>query len=290
MLRKILCLLVLLSFAPDLAADTVILKSGERLEGKVLSESADSLVMEVQVRAGRMGHETVQRKILRADIASIRYEDLSQVHEDLTIPRDPDYNSLMFCPTPATLPKGDFYFRDFELYILNFGWGVTESTSFSVMTHFPIVSFMDFGSVGFKQRLLDRESNPVGVALAGSYTFFTDDFDRGLFTGSLIMGLGDKERSLNLALNQSYQKNEDPKVTVVLGADWRASRRSKFLVEYMNATDFLFDDDDGFNGFLNLGIRFFGKDWSFTLTGIRPLENTDNFMFWPMFMFSYHAE
>ncbi len=290
MSRKLLCLLVLLSFAAGLAADTVILKSGERLDGKVLSETADSLLIEVEVRAGRMGHETVRRSLLREEIASIRYEDLSRVHEDLTIPRDPDYNSLMFCPTPATLEKGDFYFRNFELYILNFGWGVSEFTSLSFMTHFPIFSLFDFGSVGIKQRILDREKYPIGVALAGSYTFLTDEVDRGLFTGSLILGLGDKERSLNLALNQTSQKDNDPEFTFVLGGDWRASRRTKFLVEYMNATDFLFDDDEDFNGFLNLGVRFFGNDWSFSFTGIRPMMDTDNFVFWPMIMFSYHAE
>ncbi len=282
--------LILLAFVTSLAADTIVLKNGKRYDGDVIAERADSLVIAVERATTRQKLGVEWITIARADVASIRYEDLSNVEADLTIPRDPDYNSIMFCPTPATMPKGDFYFRDFELYILNFGWGVTESTSLSFMTHFPIVSFMDFGSIGFKQGILDRTQRPLGLAIAGSYTFATEDISEDSFlTGSLITGIGDRERSLNLAVNQSYKKGEDPFTTFVLGGDMRVSRRTKFFVEYMNATDFI-DDDDLNGGFLNFGIRFFGNDWSFSLSGFRPMADTGRFMAWPMFMFSYHAE
>ena len=55
----------------------------------------------------------------------------------------------------------------------------------------------------------------------------------------------------------------------------------------MNASAFI---DEDFDGFLNLGVRFFGRDWSFSLTGMRPLGSTDSWVMIPMFMFSYHAE
>ncbi len=288
--RIAVLLMMLVAFAVGIAADTIVLKNGKRYDGNIIAERADSLVIAVEVATTRQKIDVEWITIARVDVASIRYEDLSNVESDLTIPRDPDYNSIMFCPTPATMPKGDFYFRDFELYILNFGWGVTESTSLSFMTHFPIVSFMDFGSIGFKQRLIDRTKHPLGLALAGSYTFATEDMDEDSFlTGSLIVGAGDRERSLNLAVNQSYKKGEDPFTTFVFGADKRMSRRSKFFVEYMNATDFI-DDEDLSGGFLNLGVRFFGNDWSFSLSGFRPMADTGSFVAWPMFMFSYHAE
>jgi len=282
-----LCLFALLFFATGLAADTVILKTGKCLEGRIVSENADSLV--IKVKNIQNHHQLVfeELTLAREDVASLRYGNFGSEVNDLTLLHDPDYNSIMFCPTPATIPKGDFYFRDFELYFLNFGWGAGESTSLSFMTHFPIVSVMSFGSIGIKHSLLDRETAPLGLALAGSYTFFTGDLTKSLLTGSLILGLGDKDRSLNLLVNQSYQKDGDPFTTFVLGGDIRIGRRTKFLAEYMNSTNFLFGEDD-FNGFLNLGVRFFGKDWSFSFTGVRPMESMDSFMFLPMFQFSIH--
>jgi len=280
---------LLMLLAAGLLADTVVLKNGKRYDGKILSETADSLTMDVRVPRGRADYSWERHTIARADLASLLYEDLSDVAGDLSIPRDPDYNSIMFCPTPATLPKGDFYFRDFELYILNFGWAIRESTSLSLMTHFPVVSFMDFGSIGFKQRLVDREEHAIGLAVAGSYTFGTEDIARDSFlTGTLVAGGGNRERSVNVALNQAWKEGEETELFVVAGADSRTSRRSKIFVEYMNSTTFI--DDDDFNGILNLGIRFFGTDWSFSLSGIRPLENTGSLFLIPMFQFSYHAD
>jgi len=281
-------LLILALLAPGLEADTVVLKTGERLEGEILSETADSLFIRVQGRENRSRRRLERIGISRRSIASIRYLDLDHAEEDRTLPRDPDFNSLMFCPTPATVPKGDFYFRDFELYILNFGWGLRETTSLSFMTHFPIVSVLDFGSVGFKQRLLDRRKRKVGLALAGSLTFGTWDIENDSFwTGSLILGMGNRERSLNLALNQSYRRGGSPFTFLVLGGDRRMSRRSKLMFEIIDGADLL---DDLGSGFVNLGLRFFGRDWSFTLSGLRPLEETGRLLFIPMIQFSYHAE
>ena len=284
----IVAIAILAVLIGNLAADTVVLKTGKSINGKIVSESGTMVIVEIDKGVLRQGADSETITVMRTDIASIHYEDLSNVAEDLTIPRDPDYNSLMFCPTPATLPKGDFYFRDFELYFINFGWGVGESTTLSFMTHFPVVSVLDFGAIGFKQRILDREKYPVGLALAGSFSFVTEDIATdNFFTGSLILGVGDRERSFNLVVNQSYAKGEDPFTTFILGGDIRVSRRSKFLLEYMNATMFL---DGEFNGFFNFGVRFFGNDWSFSLTGLRALEDTGPLMFIPMIMFSYHTE
>ena len=53
----------------------------------------------------------------------------------------------------------------------------------------------------------------------------------------------------------------------------------------MNSSDFI---DDDFNGLLNLGFRLFGEGWSFSFTGIRPLDSTGDLMLIPMVQFSFH--
>jgi len=276
----------LMLVAVTAAADTVLLRDGTTLYGKIVEENSEYVVITVMERTMHRWTETGRREIPRAEIRQVTYEPLSLTAYEGWMPRDPDYNSVLLCPTPATLEKGDSYFRNFEIYFVNFGWAPTSSTNVSVMTHFPIASFMDFGALGLKQRLLDREEHGFGAALAGSYLFFPkDDDNRGLLTASLILGVGDWERSLNLSLNQSYAEDEDPYTSVMLGGDIRVGSRAKMLLEYLNTAEGL---DDDFHGMLNFGFRLFGDRWSFSLTGLRPMREADDLFAVPLIQFSYH--
>lgn len=71
--------LILLAFVTSLAADTIVLKNGKRYDGDVIAERADSLVIAVERATTRQKLGVEWITIARADVASIRYEDLSNV-------------------------------------------------------------------------------------------------------------------------------------------------------------------------------------------------------------------
>ena len=200
---------------------------------------------------------------------------------------DPDYNSLMFCPTPATLARGDSYFRDFELFILNFGLSVTDAFDLSIGTLFPVSSDVMMVSVGGKLRLLDRSESPLGLALVGSYTSLEEIQFGGV---GFVAGIGNKRNSLNLSVSRTFDDDGDTETVILAGADYQGTRRTKIFLEYMSTASLLEDEnDDDFHGFLNLGLRIFGARHSFSLSGFRPLDNdSDSLLGFPMIMYSYH--
>ena len=63
-------IIILIAMAASLAADTVILKTGKRLNGKIVSESADSLEdAEVMIREGRVGAVLVEDAALGRELS-----------------------------------------------------------------------------------------------------------------------------------------------------------------------------------------------------------------------------
>ena len=262
-----------------LADDTVevVLVDGSVLRGLVLEQTENVVVLQTQ-SAGRI-------QIERRNIRSIGPVD------DPTARRrgqDPDYNTVFFTPTPETVEPGAAYFRNFLLFFLNGGWGVAENLNLSVGTLFPISADLLGLSVGAKWRLLSREEAPLGVAVVAQGTF-VEEARFGTIGG--VIGIGSRDRSLNLAVLRSITDDSDDDGTIFLiGADAAIADRTKFLIEYGNSTEALGDDsDDDFNGMINVGFRWHGERISFSLTGVRPFEDTgDEFLFLPLTMFSMH--
>lgn len=253
--------------------DEVLLTDGTLLAGRILEELADRIVFETDA-LGRL--EIPRASIVRLARGAERTGALS----------DPDYNSLMFCPTPATLAKGDSYFRDFELFFLNYGASLADAFNLSVGTLFPVSSEVLMISLGGKLRLADRETQPVGLALTGSYTRL-EEVKFGAV--GVVAGVGDRRRSLNLAVNQTFDDDGDTELAFILGADVQSSRRGKIFAEYMSSASLLADEDADLEGFLNVGVRLFGDSHSFSLSGFRPLtDDSGSFVAFPMLMYSNH--
>ncbi|MBU1700866.1 MAG: hypothetical protein KJ927_18125 [Candidatus Eisenbacteria bacterium] len=252
--------------------DVVVLQDGTRIQGIIVKEDETLVVIESK-SMGRL-------ELARRDVKSIEYLKPGTFSEV-----DPCYNSIMFCPTTATLPKGSFYFRDFELFIINFGYAMTNTTNLSFGTHFPVTGSLEFFTAGVKQQILDRETNPIGLAASLSGTFYDD----GSFgTGAIIVGVGDKNRSLNVSLMEGFNENDESGIILLVGADARLSQNIKLIGEYVDVSSFTsFDDDDEYIGLINVGIRFFGRQMAFSLTGFRPLRDTGDFIAFPMASFSY---
>ncbi len=253
--------------------DEVLLTDGTLLTGRILEEFADRVVFETDA-LGRM-------EIARTNI--VRLGRGSEWTGALT---DPDYNSLMFCPTPATLADGDSYFRVYELFFLNYGASLSDALNLSVGTLFPVSSEVLMISLGGKLRLADRETQPVGLALTGSYTRL-EEVKFGAV--GVVAGVGDRRRSLNLAVNQTFDDDGDTELVFILGGDFKSSRRGKLFVEYLSSASLLADEDDDLEGFINLGMRLFGDSHSFSLSGFRPLTGDGgSFVAFPMLMYSNH--
>lgn len=260
-------------YVPPIVPDELLLMDGTLLSGRLIEERADVIVFET-ASLGRLEIPRSQVKRMASD------------GERGGVITDPDYNSLMFCPTPATLEKGDGYFRDFELFFLNFGYALTDAFDLSVGTIFPISAEVAMIAVGGKLRLIDRSEREMGLALTGSFTKLEE-----MHFGAVgaVAGFGDRLRSLNLAVNRTFDDDGDAETVFIAGGDVQISRRSKLLLEYMSSAALLEDNDSDLKGFLNIGLRFFGETHSFSLTGFRPLsEDTGSFVAFPMIMYSNH--
>jgi len=252
-------------------ADEILLKDGNLLVGRIVEQRPDVVVFE----SDSLG-------LIEIPWANI--ERLARAADRSGVMVDPDYNSLMFCPTPATLSKGDAYFRDFELFFLNFGYAPSDRFNLSFGTLFPISGDLVMISIGGKLMLLDRTEQPVGLALVGSYTLL-EEVSFG--SAGVVAGVGDKRSSLNLSVNRAYDDDGDTETIFLLGADTQLTKRSKVFAEYLSSSSIL--DDDDFNGFINLGVRLFGESHSLSLSGFRPLDtDSGSLIAWPMLAYSNH--
>jgi hypothetical protein len=263
---------------PDLALeksgnpDEILLKDGNLLRGRIIEERVDLVIFETE-SLGRF-------EIPRSNIERIALSDAKA-----GVFTDPDENTIMFCPTPATLPKGDAYFRDFELFVLNFGFGVTDAFGISFGTLLPVTSAVMF-SAGTKLRLVDREAAPIGLALTGSFTYLEETQFGAL---GAVAGIGNRKKSLNLAINFSRDDDGDKETIYIIGGDYQIGRRSKLFAEYFSSSSLLEDEDEDVSGFLNVGFRIFGERHSFSLSGFRPLGLDSGGLYaFPMVMYSHH--
>lgn len=196
---------------------------------------------------------------------------------------NPDINSIMFCPTPQTLPAGSSYFRDIELFFLNYGYSLNDDTNISIGTHFPVTGELRFVSAGFKHRLYDRDEHQFGLAVFANGTFY-DDGSFGVV--GVIAGNGNNDRSLNLSVSQGYNEDSSSGIIVMFGGDTRIGDKSKFIAEYFNTAAFM-DFNYDFYGFSNIGVRWFGEDMAVSLTAMIPMWE-DFFFALPMIVVSKH--
>jgi len=261
--------------------DEILLLDGTILSGYIVAETDSSLTIET-TSLGRI--EVPRAQIQRLAKAGIPYG----------VADDPDCNSILLTPTPATVGKGDAYFRDFELFVLNAGYGITENLDLSLATLFPIGGDWNFIAVGLKAELVDRETHAIGLAVTGSH-LIAPDAQRFSSLGA-VLGIGDRRRSLSVAADRGFNEDGDAATRVMVGGDLQINRRTKLFAEWASselALSFGGDDDDDdadeFDGFMTLGVRFFGEHMAFTLGGFRPVSaDTGDLLFLPLAMFSVH--
>lgn len=251
----------------------LVLVDGSTVRGRILSET-DAFI---RIDTPMLGELQIDRRRVRTVTYDVAGPPVAHGWRD-----DPDGNSLLLTPTARMLPKGAAYYRNFVLLFNNFGFAPADYLNLSFMMAFPVTSDVRIVSLGAKVRLLAREE--IGVSVAASTSFWFVDEERAGTVGGIVTA-GNLRRALTGALNYGFADG-DGKTFVFVGGDLQIGPGVKLLAEYGNGTSAITDDHD-FKGIINVGLRFFREQSSFTLTGFRPLEEeSGDFLAFPLAMFS----
>lgn len=183
-------------------------------------------------------------------------------------------HDLLVMPTAFTLEKGEGYFTDYELFVLNLGWAPTSSTHISALSLFPITAdALETFSVGVKQNL--KNADHWGMAMFGS---FTPKY-KGYTIGGVGSYLVDHKLSIHLGFGlMGDTDSEGSEGLYLAGLKIDASQKFAFIVEY---TNFETAAENDFKGLINLGCRFRSKSLLIDFGGFRPLESTDDIILLP---------
>ena len=183
-------------------------------------------------------------------------------------------HELCIMPTAYTMPTGDKYFSDYELFFLNFTFAPTNRTHVGIFTLFPITTdFLETFTVGVKQNYLRTKNLESAVWFS-----FTPEVE-GVNFGNVV-SMSRENSSLHLGI--SAIKGFDAKkweYLYMIGGKMDISERTALITEYGNSSSMIEDD---YSGFMLLGIRFKGERVSWDIAGIRPVaEDTGELLFFP---------
>lgn len=175
---------------------------------------------------------------------------------------NPNQTRLYFGPTGRTLEKGQGYFSDLLLFFPSVTYGITNNISIGGgITIFPGVDFDKqliyiFPKVGIKPS--------ENVALAGSILIlripqFDDDLVEEPDVAGIAFGtgtFGTEDLSFTGGVGYGYVEDDfADKPAVLLGGEWRFSRRLSFVTE-----NWVFPGVE--DALISYGLRFFGESLS----------------------------
>lgn len=184
-------------------------------------------------------------------------------------------HELLLMPTAYTMEKGNSYFSDYELFILNYTVAPSNNTHISVLTLFPITTaFIESFTLGIKQNYYRSEK--LQSAFWASYTPKASL----LFVGNTV-SFGKKSNSFHLGTGivANFDFDDAWATLISLGYRHDFSRKVIFLAEYSTGGN---KTDIKANGLISLGIRFRYESISWEIAGIRPLESTGDLLFFPL--------
>lgn len=188
----------------------------------------------------------------------------------------PGDHELLLMPTAYTMEKGSLYFSDYELFFLNLNMAVTSRTHIGLFTLFPITnSFIESLTFGFKQNYLRQEY--INSSLWATYTLESS----GLTFGN-VLSMRSNTKSLHLGIGGMKNldsADDDIEFIYMLGCNLDVSRKFSLIGEYTNFSTLL---ENYFNGLISVGFRFRGESIAWDIGGTRPLEETGEFLFFPL--------
>jgi hypothetical protein len=230
-------------------------RDGSLFIGRLIVESADSV-----------GFLTIGGPVVvaRTSIEELKAIPTDALHEGAYWTPDPNHTRLFFAPTGRMLAKGDGYFSDTYLLLLNFVGGMTPR--FTMGGGFSIIpSSEPHNNIVYvtpKFGLVQQERFSLAVGAVGAFAGF-EDIDPAWRTFGILYGVGtygSPAASVTLGGGMAYNGNglaERP--IFMLGGSARAGRRATLITE-----NYLFPSASS-RGLVSYGVRFFGDKLSVDL-------------------------
>jgi hypothetical protein len=128
--------------------------------------------------------------------------------------RPGDHELIMF-PTAYTMPQGNSYFTDYELFLLNYTYAITNRTHIGVFTMFPMVKeFYNTVTFGVKQNYLRFNSfqsafyfsftvKGGGIILGNAFSF--GEISNGVTVNIFYMGSLETSNDNNIGFSLGYR-------------------------------------------------------------------------------------
>jgi hypothetical protein len=280
--------LIVILGSTSIGASEIKLVDGTVFHGEIIAE-ADSFVI---IHTENLGDLKVNPALIikSSSVESSQVTSRMRRRKD----SDPSGHALFFLPTAFVPPRGTVTFRDFELFFLNFGYSITNSTVISGGFLFPITTEYQILTAGFKQQLWSSKTEQTAIALTGNATMpfeqledktvlflnsnlvasrryssseFSDAF--GIHAGIGYAGAAYEEDVWNYTTSSYHRrwKSQD-NYSFGGGIEYRVTPHSKFMLEMLSATPFDFEAQNF--GLLTIGIRLHGDRLSADIAGFRP--------------------
>lgn len=197
-------------------------------------------------------------------------------------PRFQDANSdrTILFSTAETHPKGTFFFSDYELLLLQFGYAITDNLQLSVSGVPPIIKNQPyFLDLALKANVLRSEVVRLAVIGAGTVAYLPDT-DPSTYFGARLNGVAQfcfdtvcrSSFSFNAGTFVNSQSNLVIPITLAGGLVVHASNLVKLLLEPAYAVGVgkgVTSQPDGF--LLSYGVRLSGDHFGFDLAFLRPV-------------------
>lgn len=183
--------------------------------------------------------------------------------------------SLLVLPTAYTMPKNKHTFTNYEIFIVQYAYGLTDRTHLSIGMPFPIfVEAFEYSALGVKQNYLRYGK----LQAAATLTWFPKAEGLGLMN---IVSYGTPQASAHthVGVVMSYEEIADG-AFLALGGLVNVSKRIALISELMTVTEAM--DEEGGQLF-TVGVRFKGEKLSWDLGGFRPFTgDTGGFLLFPL--------
>jgi hypothetical protein len=170
--------------------------------------------------------------------------------------------SLLVLPTAYTMPKNHHTLTNYEIFILQYAYGLTGSTHLSLAMPFPIVKeAFEYVAVGVKQNYLRHGR------LQGAFSISWLPKAEGA-TLLNVLSYGTEKASGHFLVGTAtdFEKFSDG-AFLALGGIVSVSKRVSLISELITYSEVM--DEEG-GQLLTLGIRFKGDKISWDLGGFRP--------------------
>lgn len=259
------------SRAPSGPSHVLRTRDGSLFLGRLLAESADS------VHFLTIGGEIA---VVRSDVVELRPLPARLVRQGQYWAPDPNDTRLFFAPTGRMLAKGDGYFSDTDLLLLNFVGGVTPRFTmgggFSIIPSQNPQNNVIYITPKFGVIQSERINVAVGalVGFAGFEEMTEDDWERNFGIVYGVSTFGTPEGSFTVGSGLAYTGNGFvDRPVVMLGGSRRAGRRYSLVTE-----NYIFPSSDN-RALITYGVRLLGEKLSVDLAWANFVARESQFLF-----------